>query len=540
MDTYEAIRLLGLEAFLGTAADDDKSHYPQHQKYTKKDVEKCFRQQALKHHPDKGGDPGQFQRLHKAKDILLNHDDDDHYPFWNPSNSYSYTNSTAASTSLYQHRTCIRQVLVMGTAVVAATDDGLVVMETKDTSLYGGGGLERVLSFTTTHRNDDSFLCCCCCCSEDSHKVRRLYAGAKDGVVHTIALSTTHAMERTHGSWQLPTRARIVAISAVGNWVGMATANGGIYLYKHDSDRDNGSSTSARATRPTLVWKYPPRETSATAWENNNMTPETILLEEGSSSSNSLRVWVGGSCSSSDNDSENDNGTATGRLILWELDTQDDLLEEYTFGDEMDYGLWCDSDSDSDSDSYNESDSDASDDSEEERRKERNCYVPLVNITIDEGPVFALAKHKRTVAVASGSSILVWDCINDISSNSTNSNSSNWSRTKLAPRTTLHTHNQTLYAVCLNGKFLAAAGSGEAIRVWDSQAPWTLLHYLTLPRHPAGCCLATNCLLTLDWWGEDSARLVSGGYDGVVTVWTLAHRLEEGDDDKGNPIHSDN
>ena len=39
--------------------------------YTRADVIRAFRQQAHKHHPDKGGDPAIFRRLVEAKDRAL-------------------------------------------------------------------------------------------------------------------------------------------------------------------------------------------------------------------------------------------------------------------------------------------------------------------------------------------------------------------------------------------------------------------------------------------------------------------------------------
>ena len=63
------------------------------------------------------------------------------------------TNSAALSTSLYEQRTYIRQVLVVHgnfEVVIAATDDGLIITELKKqhTVYYLSGGLERTIYFT--------------------------------------------------------------------------------------------------------------------------------------------------------------------------------------------------------------------------------------------------------------------------------------------------------------------------------------------------------------------------------------------------------
>jgi DnaJ family protein A protein 2 len=40
---------------------------------TEGEVTKAFRELALKHHPDRGGDGAMFSRLQEAKDIALKH-----------------------------------------------------------------------------------------------------------------------------------------------------------------------------------------------------------------------------------------------------------------------------------------------------------------------------------------------------------------------------------------------------------------------------------------------------------------------------------
>lgn len=509
MDLHEAIGLLGLEAHTIGADYTD---------FTSKDVEKCFRQQALRHHPDKGGDASHFQLLHQAKDMLLEYTAGN--TMGRASNCRtSDANSTAVSTSLYEHRTCVRQVLVVHgkkKTVIAATDDGLTVIELKkDATYYLSGGLERVVSFTT-HRDDCSFLCCATAgpssddneIDGDSFVVDVLYAGAKDGLVHKIELST-----RRLTPWQLPSRERIVAISAVCDWVAIATADGGIYVFEYR----NGVST------PTMVWKCRVGKGAARGEKKTSvtMTPETILLEEGSNS-DCLNLWVGGSSSSSD--------TVTGRLVMWELDTHEDLFEQYNNDNDVEdlfgeYGIY---ESDTDSNNSEEPEDSTCDD-------ERN--VLAIDVTVQEGPIFSLSKHKRTIAVTAGQCIVVWG-YNDSNDNATNPQHQQQlgKKKKLTNIKTIQTNNnQILYTLCINGRFVAAAGSGESIMVWDRDV-WTMLHYLPLQRSPSGCCLATNCIMTLDWFHDDSGILVSGGYDGVVTMWTLANRLGSNDDTSSRGI----
>lgn len=475
MDLYEAIGLLGLEALIGEDYSD----------YTSKDVEKCFRQQALRHHPDKGGDASYFQLLHRAKDMLLEHiNAGNSMGLGSASCRTSDANSTAVSTSLYDHRTCVRQVLVIHgkrEAVVAATDDGLIVVELKkDANYYLSGGLERVVSFTT-HRDDCSFLCCAAS-SGDTCVENTLFAGSKDGFVHRINLST-HRLT----SWQLPSRERIVAISTYRDWVAVATAGGEICVFEHET----GSSS------PAMVWKHRSRSVIGMT-PSLTMSPETILLEEGSTSKY-LNLWIGGSSSD----------TVTGRLVMWELDTEEDLFERHD-DDELD-GLHGEYDlHDSESDSDCQEPEDCSEDNERQG--------PEINVVVQEGPIFSLSKQKRTIAVTSGHCILVWD------HNDGNTNPEKPGK-KLTKTKTIQTKDRTLYTLCMNERFLAAAGSGESIMVWD-RGLWTMLHNLPLQRPPSGCCLATNCIMTLDWFHEDSGILVSGGYDGVVTMWTLANRLK--------------
>lgn len=454
MDLYEAIRLLGLESFAGA----DK-----YNNYSSKDVEKGFRQQALLHHPDKGGDANYFHLLHKAKNLLLQNTGVD-----NASCKFNDANSTALSTSLYEHnRTCVREVLVIHgqKSVIAATDDGLVVLEMEE------DGLQRIVALTT-YRVDCSFLCCAACTDY-------VFAGTKDGFFHRINFGDVGDHHRI--SWQVPNRERIVAISPVREWVAIATAVGEIYIIEN----------KIGSLKPTIVWK------------NNSIgiSSEAILLEEGPST-NCLHLWVGGGTGSC--------GSITGKLVMWKLDIRKDFLEQHVnvLVDLFSY--------------YNVYDSDTESDSENKDECNDEWNSPAIDVTIKEGPIFSLSKDMSTIAVTAGQYIIVWDHKQNYCSQQPSS------RQDLIKIKTIQTNNKILYTLCMNERFLAAAGSGESIMVWDRDL-WTLLHYLPLQTPPSSCCLSTNCILTLDWFHDNSGILVSGGYDGVVTMWTLSNRLKEKD-----------
>ena len=76
-------------------------------------------------------------------------------------------------------------------------------------------------------------------------------------------------------------------------------------------------------------------------------------------------------------------------------------------------------------------------------------------------------------------------------------------------------------------------GAGEAVIVWSLETG-TVQHCLRL-NQPKSCNLATHCLMACAWiTGEDNgeeeergrgshACIVSGGYDGKVTRWSLGH-----------------
>lgn len=468
MDLFEAFVLLGIETLVDTDYDN----------YTNKDIEKCFRQQALKHHPDKGGDASYFQQLQRAKDILLEHIAENTSGSGMSFSKVNDANSTAVSTSLFSHRTCIRQVIALHgkyETVIAATDDGLVVIEwkknAKDCLL---GSREKLFK---THCADSSFLCCTVC---DSSSDDIVFAGGKDGTLHRLDLSANEIIV----SWRHPNRKRIVALSTVRDWVAMAIASEEIYILEFV----NGKSMA------TVVWKL--RVGSGILCKNGfNLSPECILLEE-YQASQYLNLWVGGT----------DTTSTKGKLMMWELDIEDDLYERCCTDDIMMDDPLGDYNSDEISESSTETD-----------LNEDRDGIPVIIAKIEEGPIYSLAKHERTIAVASGQNILVWDYI-------TNHGSLQGGK-KLIKQKTIQTNNQTLYALCINARFIAAAGSGEVIMVWDRDL-WTLSHYLPSERHPSSCCLATNCIVTLDWFHEDSGVLISGGYDGAVTLWTLAIRLE--------------
>mmetsp|Transcript_13017 Transcript_13017/g.36642 ORF Transcript_13017/g.36642 Transcript_13017/m.36642 type:complete len:484 (-) Transcript_13017:297-1748(-) len=483
MDLFEAFGLLDPEGISGVDYNN----------YTTQDVEKCFRQQARKHHPDKGGDASRFRDLHSAKCILTEHIAKNGGEFSSYGTRRNETNPTAVSASLFEHkkhRTCIRQVSVLlgnKKAVIAATDAGLVVTTLKgDAMLHGSSDLAGISS-STTHREDSCFLCCTACpLGTRTRSADIVYAGSKDGFVHRIDLSAQQILT----SWQHPSRQSVLSISAFQNWVAIATANGGIYVLQYENEVD----------RPTIAWKAPNDSGTTTRGaqvSSRKVSPETILLREGSVP-NYLNLWVGGT---------NDDNR-TGKLLMWELDVEEDFFEWY---DEDD--LFClyhsaldDSEDLTSEASSNDDDSDGV-----------KTAIPVINATVDEGPVYHLATHDGIVAATCGQSIVVWDW-----------NNARETAHRLAARIkTIQTNNSTLYTVCINARFVAAAGSGESIMVWDRES-WSLVHYLPLQKeHPSSCCLATNCIMTLDWFHEDSGILVSGGYDGVVTLWTMANRLEE-------------
>ena len=450
MDLRKAIGLLGLDTVF------DTSHL------NERDVEKAFRKQALLHHPDKGGDASKFRLLHRAKDRLL---EDITGRNANTSNINFIRENATNSRPLYKHRSCVRQLIVAQTVVVAATDDGLVVIDSNNVS-------RKVVS-------NRSFLCCCC----DGHV---LYAGSPDGRVHQMDVSTYDCSSW----WQLPRCERIVAISAIRNYVALATAEGSIYVldYYHDA--------------PTIVWKSTLKRKSA----KRNVSPETILLEEGSSP-NSLNLWVGGGDNNNNNSSSSSsNDKITGRLFMWKFSTDfdfwertEDLFQEYC----------ADSDSDTDDSSSNSSSNDEND-------WDNDNDDPAIDVRVPEGPIFSLSKHKRTIAVASGQCIRIWD-YND-EGNSPDDSGNNNNKRLVVEMKTIHT-DTTLYALCLNERFLAAAG--DSILVYRRYDDWTIADTLELP--PAGGChLATNCVMTLAWFHHDDDSLVSGGYDGVVTLWKAA------------------
>ena len=281
-----------------------------------------------------------------------------------------------------------------------------------------------------------------------------------------------------------------MAISSHGDWVAIATADGGIFVIEY---QDGGST-------PTMVWNVSLGKAKGVARgkKRAGMSPETVLLEKGASH-NSLNLWVGGGSSS-----DNSNDMITGRLLMWELDPEVNFFERHE-NDEMG-GLF---------EEYDLTDSSSASSGSEANDIDNDEDCPVIDVVVQEGPIFSLCKHKQTIAVVSGQCILVWE---------------HEAGKQLQETKTIRIGNdrETLYTVCLNEGFLAAAGSGESIMVWERET-WTMAHHLPLQKGPcSGCCLATNCIMTLDWFHKDSGILISGGYDGVVTMWALANRLEEG------------
>lgn len=454
MDLYEAVELLGLQTLLDAGNLNEK------------DVEKSFRKKALLYHPDKGGDAAHFQLLHRAKDRLLEHIGGNAL-----GSSHGHHDHQTNSRSLYQHRSCVRQVLAVNNLVVAATDDGLVVIESNR-----NGGSKRVVYFA-----ERSVLCCCCVDN-------RLYAGSTDGHVHGMEVVT-----REWSSWKLPRMQGVVAISAIRNFVAVATAKGSIYILDYQ-DHDVGAT-------PTIIWEFSlGRKSGSRKNSTLGVSDETILLEEGSSP-NVLNLWVGGG----NNDSSD---SITGRLLMWKMGTDSNFRERYETEDLFDEYDMTDSETE---DSGSEGENDSDDDDDHDR--------PVINMMVPEGSIFSLSKHNNSIAVSSGQFIRIWNYQVD-------TKGPHGGQEKLVETQTIQTKNKTLYALCLNERFLAAAGSNECITLWDRNAWAQIAHEFSVPKSPDGCCsLATNCVMTLAWFRDDASgllqSLVSGGYDGVVTMWTL-------------------
>ena len=85
-------------------------------------------------------------------------------------------------------------------------------------------------------------------------------------------------------------------------------------------------------------------------------------------------------------------------------------------------------------------------------------------------------------------------------------------------------YEETLYAVSLSGEFLVAAGLGEVLFVWATDT-WELIHTVSVTRQKESC-FTSCCVLTTGWIPGEKGVVACGGYDGCVSLWRFAHRLE--------------
>lgn len=171
MNLLEAIEILGLQE---DHEHDEENNANQHcldchsYSYTIEEIEKAFRKQALKCHPDKGGEPSRFQVLQDAKEFVLRQQQPG-YPFSCEQSSGTSTswNESFVHESLFEtpRKCCIRQAAIYnqdcgndelqkgsfgdrhrGLILLAATDSGLVVHDIHTPS-------------SSTYHESRSFLC---------------------------------------------------------------------------------------------------------------------------------------------------------------------------------------------------------------------------------------------------------------------------------------------------------------------------------------------------------------------------------------------
>lgn len=488
MNPFEATVVLGLDPFSGCAGGDVV--------FSPREIEKAYRRQARKHHPDKNGggvsSSSGFQRLQTAKDVLLRR--------------HEATPSTVAEAGAFAtaalnpnskcrivaqppRRTCIRQVLVYhwcdaavteaATTIVAASDDGLMILQDRpdggdqtflENHLFlccavhdsgsnldqvgttgggGGGNAIAVAAYAGTNRGDMAEFDLTATTQEPL-----LWQHCKDGIVSMVAV-------RHHPSAD-------VAI-CTGECAQL------LKIVPRQQRQPNGDGRK----RSVILWQSPKDLTS----------PEVLgVVHDQTVSSGSLLLWVGGA---------DTKVCQTGRLTMWTVGMPE--LQEQN-----------NEDSYSDDSVDTDGGTDTGNDNEPMR-------LPAVDIVVDEGSLFAMVRQDRRLAVAAGKSIVVWDCV--YHQNSCGASTA----VSCQHQKTLRTDND-LYTVTMNPNLLAAAGSGECILIWDMNL-WFLTYNLMLWTVPKGCCLATNCIMSLDWGDESGRTLVCGGYDGCISLWTLAHRL---------------
>ena len=93
------------------------------------------------------------------------------------------------------------------------------------------------------------------------------------------------------------------------------------------------------------------------------------------------------------------------------------------------------------------------------------------------------------------------------------------------------TSDDILYSVALSpdGRRIAAGGRSETVYVW-SLPGGTIANVLRMASGPRACCLQTACIMATAWVGPNA--VLSGGYGGNATLWSLAPSLLDGNSDR--------
>eukprot|EP00474_Spongospora_subterranea_P000635 CRZ01093.1 hypothetical protein [Spongospora subterranea] len=81
---------------------------------------------------------------------------------------------------------------------------------------------------------------------------------------------------------------------------------------------------------------------------------------------------------------------------------------------------------------------------------------------------------------------------------------------------------------------LASCGSDKTIRIWkqvgrDHQKQWVCFATVATGHKRTIRCLA---------WSPDGSMLASGGFDGIVNIWSLVESTDDGSDDESQPTYS--
>ncbi|CAJ1959578.1 unnamed protein product, partial [Cylindrotheca closterium] len=191
----------------------------------RKGVEKAYRKQALRLHPDRGGDASLFRQLQAAKEVALQQ-------FGSSLLRPCYVmNNSAVEEILHKDRTCVRQVEAdpIRDRIIVATDDGLWLL-TKN----AGEAEWKVLSF----EDDTNFLCC-------SIVGDMVYAGGKRGQLFWLDLQTLD-----HGTISTPyPESNLVSMSAsLQGWTTLVTSKQEIIVLLNLND-------TAGQPNMMLAWK---------------------------------------------------------------------------------------------------------------------------------------------------------------------------------------------------------------------------------------------------------------------------------------------